>query len=235
MATIRSGAYGASSSAAASGTISETTGNPTSGDVRICFLINSPGATVTVPTGWTILQNGNTTSTRTVAVFYRVYVPGVGTQTVTFSSSVVSMTVISIGGLNTAGTPQISLGGANASGTTVTAPGLTPSTADQTALVWSGWVFNSPTTGADTVTFTAPSGTTQVGLARPSSTNTGYATVIHAAQLGTAAATGNYTTTASTSTTAQQTALVLFPNVATATPDGGAFFPFLGLGTGVAR
>lgn len=235
-ATVRSGFYGASASSASSATISEATGSPQSGDVRYVFMINSPGATITVPSGWTVLQNGNTPSTRTGAIFYRTYVPGVGTQTVTFSSGVVSIIVVSVAGADTAAAPQFSLAGANATGTTATATGLTPTTADQLALVWGAFVFNSPQTGADTVTLTPPSGGTQAALARPSGSTTGYSSTISTIPITSTAATGNYVTTSSATTTSQLASLVLVPALATApTVRPGQFFPFLGLGTGVAR
>lgn len=234
-ATVRGVAYGVSAASAASANIPETAGSPQAGDTRFIFMLNSPTATITTPAGWTPLFNGNTTSTRTYGVFSRPWVAGVGNQVVSFSTGVVAMQIIAVAGLDPAATPQLSVNGGTTTGTTATATGMTPTTADQLAVIHAGWIYNSPNTGADTATFTSPSGATQVLATRPTGSTTGYDGVLSSRPVTSTAATGTFTTTTNTTATAWISALLLIPSVASATPTAGNFLPYLGLGGGVSR
>lgn len=127
---------GLSSSTSTTQSIAETAGNPQPGDVRYLFVALADTYTLTGPTGWTSIYNAAAGTAGTMGLFRKNYVVGEGTQTVTFSSSTFSVFhVVSVAGANTAATPQSSTAGGT-TGTTLTAPTITPTSANSLELAF---------------------------------------------------------------------------------------------------
>lgn len=214
-------------------TIAETSASPQAGDYRYVFINCSPGATITLPSGWTSVFNGSVGS-GTLAVGYKPWVAGVGTETVTLSgSSQIGAELVALGAVNTAVAPTAATAGSTTAGTSLTAASLTPTSADGFLIVYYAQTLTS---GAPTATLSNPAGLSDLRTDNATVASS-YVIRVSATALTTTAATAAYTSTASGSGT-WRSATLFVPAAAGggSTPAAtGRFFPFLGLGTGVAR
>jgi hypothetical protein len=218
-ATVRAGATGASGSGGINYAITETAANPQAGDIRFLFAMLSANITVTPPTGWTTVFNGQV-GARTLFIMSRTWAAGVGSQTLTSGNSFYAIELVSVAGADTAASPQLSTNGSSTASTSPTATGLTPATADGLALGFFAIVLAS---GATTATISTPSGMTLVNSVT-SPTAQGYDHILTSKAITSTAATGDFV---ATSTSAPwQAALLLVPSASGVT-NPGQWFPFL--------
>lgn len=212
-------------------TIGETSAGPQAGDVRYVFVNSSTAGTATLPSGWTTVFNGQVAS-GSLAVGYKAWAAGVGTETITFAASTqIGAEIASVSGVDTATAPVVATNGSTTAGTAITTASVTPPSSS--GLLVAYFAANL-TSGATTGTLSNPAGMVD-GEQHPGAAASSYVIRISSVALSSAAATSTYTATASASAASYRTAVIAIPSASSGPTGTANFLPYLGLGTGVSR
>lgn len=214
------GATGVSSSGA-SAPIAEAAASPQDGDIQYLFGCCATAVSVSLPSNWDMIYQATPpNSTANIFIASRIWTPGIGSQSITYSpTAYYGLEFVSLGGADTNADPQLAFNASGTSGKTLTAAGLTPTDDDGLLLVYYSQTVQS---GGTSATLSLPTGLTALDN-RSAGAAAGYPIRLASKAITSQAATGSFVSTASASGPWRAATMFVpaLPDISTA-----QFFPF---------